>query len=29
LRMSGAKGATIEVKEFSATGCKMDALWVE
>ena len=29
LRMSGAKGATIEVRDFSATECRLDALWVE
>jgi hypothetical protein len=29
LQMSGAKGATLEVKDFSPTGCRMDAMWLE
>jgi len=29
LQMSGAKGAIIEVKESSATGCRLDAMWLE
>jgi hypothetical protein len=29
LQLSGAKGATIEVKESSPTGCRLDAMWLE
>jgi len=29
LQMSGAKGATIEVKDSSPTDCVLDALWIE
>jgi hypothetical protein len=28
LQMGGSKGANVEIKEFSPTDCRMDALWI-